>query len=106
MSGWMFLLVPAHPGTPGQRAIKRSCVCVWVLRQKFVVAPTTSDIVGDIRSTSANVGAEYRLQPSELQDFVSTEHGDLGGEVLPAADVDTLSQAIEKERLAVPLYHL
>ena len=27
MSGWMFLLVPAHPDRPGQMAIKRSCVC-------------------------------------------------------------------------------
>ena len=31
-SGWMFLLVPAHPGSPRQRAIKwlcvRVCVCV------------------------------------------------------------------------------
>ena len=26
----MFLLVPAHPGSPGQRAVKRLCVCVWV----------------------------------------------------------------------------
>ena len=30
VSGWMFLLVPAHPGRPGQRAVKRSCVCVTV----------------------------------------------------------------------------
>jgi len=22
--GWVFLLVPAHPGSPGQRAVKRS----------------------------------------------------------------------------------
>ena len=26
VSGWMFLLVPAHPGSPGQRAVKQSCV--------------------------------------------------------------------------------
>jgi len=26
----MFLLVPAHPGRPGQRAVKRLCVCVCV----------------------------------------------------------------------------
>ena len=26
----MFLLVPAHPGRPGQRAVKRPCVCVNV----------------------------------------------------------------------------
>ena len=31
MSGWMFLLVPAHLGSPRQRAVKRSCVCVCVL---------------------------------------------------------------------------
>ena len=30
VSGWMFLVVPAHPGSPGQRAVKRSCVCVCV----------------------------------------------------------------------------
>ena len=27
VSGWMFLLVPAHPGSPGQRAVKWLCVC-------------------------------------------------------------------------------
>ena len=33
VSGWMFLLVPAHPGSPGQRAVKRSCVgvCMCVI---------------------------------------------------------------------------
>ena len=30
VSKWMFLLVPAHPGRPGQRAVKRSRVCVCV----------------------------------------------------------------------------
>ena len=30
--GFTFL-VPAHPGSPGQRAIKRACVCVCVLIQ-------------------------------------------------------------------------
>jgi len=29
--GFTFL-VPAHPGSPGQRAVKRMCVCVCVLR--------------------------------------------------------------------------
>ena len=28
----MFLLVPAHPGRPGQSAIKQSCVCVCRFR--------------------------------------------------------------------------
>jgi len=30
VSGWMFLLVPAYPGSPGQKAVKQLCVCVWV----------------------------------------------------------------------------
>jgi len=28
--GFTFL-VPAHPGSPGQRAVKRACVCVCVV---------------------------------------------------------------------------
>ena len=33
VSRWMFLLVPAHPGRPGQRAVKRSCVfvCLYII---------------------------------------------------------------------------
>ena len=26
----MFLLVPAYPGSPGQKAVKQLCVCVCV----------------------------------------------------------------------------
>ena len=26
----MFLLVPTYPGSPGQKAVKRLCVCVCV----------------------------------------------------------------------------
>ena len=26
----MFLLIPAYPGSPGQKAVKRVCVCVCV----------------------------------------------------------------------------
>ena len=29
VSGWMFLLVLANLGSPGQRAVKRLCVCTW-----------------------------------------------------------------------------
>jgi len=32
--GFTFL-VPAHPGRPGQRAVKRVCVCVFVLYSKI-----------------------------------------------------------------------
>jgi len=27
-----FLLAPAHPGSPGKRAVKRSCVCIYIYR--------------------------------------------------------------------------
>ena len=30
VSGWMFLLVPTYPVSPGQKATKRLCVCVCV----------------------------------------------------------------------------
>ena len=30
VSGWMFLLVLAYPGSPGQKAVKKVvCVCVY-----------------------------------------------------------------------------
>ena len=32
----MFLLVPAYPGSPGQKAVKRLCVCVCVCVCVFV----------------------------------------------------------------------
>jgi len=31
--GFTFL-VPAHLGSPGQRAVKRMCVCVWYLLKR------------------------------------------------------------------------
>jgi len=36
-------LVPAHPGSPGQRAVKRACVCVRlssIVKCKEIVTPT------------------------------------------------------------------
>ena len=30
VSGWMFLLIPAYPGSPGPKVVKRLCVCVCV----------------------------------------------------------------------------
>ena len=34
--GFTFL-VPAHPGSPGQRAVKRMCVCVHVVQEYLLV---------------------------------------------------------------------
>ena len=33
----MFLLVPAYPGSPGQKDVKRLCVCVCVLNVSVFV---------------------------------------------------------------------
>ena len=33
----MFLLVPAYPGSPGRKAIKRLCVCVFMLSGTYGV---------------------------------------------------------------------
>ena len=35
--GFAFL-VPAHPGSPGKRAVKRVCVCVCVLLSNLFIA--------------------------------------------------------------------
>jgi len=35
-------LVPAHPGSPGQRAVKRVCVCIYVS-----IAGVTSHAIRD-----------------------------------------------------------
>jgi len=47
-SGWMFLLVPAHPGFPGQIPQSRKtvvCVCVYVSLQ-VVLVDKTEQLVG------------------------------------------------------------
>jgi len=41
VGGWMFLLVPAHPGSPGQRAIKR----LLLLRQSPLAAQVKLPVV-------------------------------------------------------------
>jgi len=33
--GFTFL-VPAHPGSPGKRAVKWACVCVWSLSYRLL----------------------------------------------------------------------
>ena len=37
VSGWMFLVVPAHPGRPGQRAVKWSLAHARVCVEQLVV---------------------------------------------------------------------
>jgi len=43
--GFAFL-VPAHPGSPGQRAVKRECVCVCVLFSFFICVCFSIGLLG------------------------------------------------------------
>jgi len=48
-------LVPAHPGSPRQRAVKRVCVCVCVVFQ--IILPTTT-LQYNLLSASSRHGAK------------------------------------------------
>jgi len=41
-SGWMFLLVPAHPGFPGQIPQSRKTVVCCVCNPTYLTNPTTT----------------------------------------------------------------
>ena len=63
MSGWMLLLVTAHPGSPGQRAIKRSCVCVCNTDSAVVMCSSGHELtlVHAARCRTASAGCCYVL---------------------------------------------
>ena len=42
--GFTFL-VPAHPGSPGQRAVKRACVCVCGIQKNCSEDPLQVDVI-------------------------------------------------------------
>ena len=74
--GFTFL-VPAHPGSPGQRAVKRVCVCVCVsgpkpgarftkylttvLRSSYDIAEVTIDLYGRLTYGTSNAGRKAFL---------------------------------------------
>jgi len=37
VGGWVFLLVPAHPGSPGQRAVKRLLLLLLLLSYVIIL---------------------------------------------------------------------
>jgi len=48
----MFLLVPAYPDSPAQKAVKRLCVCVCVCVRACVRACV--HVVGDLKSVAVS----------------------------------------------------
>jgi len=74
VGGWVFLLVPAHPGTHGQRAVKQCCVVVqwqWQLnvvecRQSLsLYSALASRKISDVQ-TSNSLDSAWRHQEIEL----------------------------------------
>ena len=80
VSGWMFLLVPAHLGRPGQRAVKRSCVCVCALHFKAIFnSRKRRKLFMQIQLIEITVFNSYTTTTTILQPFVE----DYPGESLP-----------------------
>jgi len=90
--GFTFL-VPAHPGSPGKRAIKRVCVCVCVLydvsdlqnllkNRHVSVHPLTLSDLGDANVT--NIVDSGRCEEVKLQMVRSSNDPKTwAGQVLP-----------------------
>ena len=94
VSGWRFLLVPAHPGSPGQRAVKqlraraRVCVqCDWLHNKPplwtpfgfFKTRPDASCcVLFYLHSFTPGSKAIFFINPSHrrLSSFLSTETTD------------------------------
>jgi len=64
VSGWMFLLVPAYPGSPGQKAVKRLCVCVCL-------KPTVTSVHSNFATTNPHLHSHYTLQLASTCPFLS-----------------------------------
>ena len=41
----MFLMVPAYPGSPGPKAVKRLCVCVCVIIGWHLLVVFSADVL-------------------------------------------------------------
>jgi len=51
--GECFFLVPAYPGSPGQRAIKRLCVC-YKIRSSAILLTTATAVTGNVSSNTSS----------------------------------------------------
>ena len=58
--GFTFL-VPAHPGSPGKRAIKRVCVCVYVISLQRLMLETSNFVHGSAMWSLSLVMSECSL---------------------------------------------
>jgi len=75
--GFTFLVL-AHPGSPGQRAIKRVCVCVCRVARRYyqqwsVQLPTSNGAIA--RHSAVNVGSVMLMRDEAEQTYVTMSTG-------------------------------
>ena len=75
VSGWVFLLVPTYPGSPGPKAVKRLCVCVCVC---VVLSETLVDVVLCMKGDTQFVDVDCTWQ--EFNVWSVEGRGDQGSE--------------------------
>jgi len=47
VGGWVFLLIPAHPGSPGQRAVKRLLLLLEYNNTRFIAIMQVNLLAGN-----------------------------------------------------------
>ena len=68
-------LVPAHPGSPGQKAIKRVCVCVVALRPTQHKTGKFADVWLGVEKSKPNTtkACVHRSKKNQLQHKINTK---------------------------------
>ena len=61
VSGWMFLLVPAYPGCPGSKAVKRSLLLLYVISPQRLTLETSDFVHGSAMWSLSLVMSERSL---------------------------------------------
>jgi len=72
--GFTFL-VPAHPGSPGKRAVKRVCVCVAVQLRMWHGIPLARGYALTLCTSSFTYDVMFALMTSWRQKGVYSENG-------------------------------
>jgi len=73
-TGFTFLVL-AHPGSPGQRAVKQVCVCVCVLQNLPVTNRLSYDRVTATSLTTSFMPTRYKVPvPSLVHTSLTTHH--------------------------------
>ena len=113
--GFSFL-VPAHPGCPGQRAVKRLCMCQYISRSTTRIVPSLWALVWAYRFTAIICTSSWWLEGLVIQSIVSwglvsrmrcmnivactVQYHQLGSISCWQADIGVLPRDIRRTKLA------